>query len=161
IALFALTIGGFLAVLIFYGSDRFGEWLKRLVGKLPAKYAQKLLDVFDSFWHFSKSKGIVLYAFLLGIALQFNVILYYYFIARGLGMPMNLIEVSIAMPILICIQLLPLTPNGIGVREVTYIYLLRFFFNISEAQAVAFSIWDYILTLAYGLIGGVLYLFRK
>src|SRR5262249_31118952 len=59
-ALFILTIGGFLAVLVFYGSDRFGEWLKRVVGKLPRKVSEKLLSMFDAFWHFSKSKGIVL-----------------------------------------------------------------------------------------------------
>jgi len=160
-ALFILTIGGFLAVLIFYGSDRFGEWLKRVVAKLPAKISEKLLSMFDAFWHFSKSKGIVLYAFVLGILLQANVILYYYFIARGVGMNLSLTEVSIAMPLLICIQLLPLTPNGVGVREVTYIYLLSYFFGVTEAQAVAFSLWDYVLTFSYGLIGGILYLFKK
>ena len=64
------------------------------------------------------------------------------------------------MPILICIQLLPLTPNGIGVREFSYIYLLKPF-GVSEALAVAFSLWDYILTFFYGLIGGLLYLVKK
>jgi len=64
------------------------------------------------------------------------------------------------MPILICIQLLPLTPNGIGVREFSYIYLLAPF-GVTKAMAVAFSLWDYILTLFYGLIGGTLYLFKK
>ncbi|PWT88019.1 MAG: hypothetical protein C5B54_11320 [Acidobacteria bacterium] len=160
-ALVALTIGGFLAVLIFYGSNRFAEWLKKMVSKLPAKISEKLLSMFDAFWHFSQSKGIVFNAFLQGILLQFNVILYYFFISQGVGMNLSLTEVSIVMPILICIQLLPLTPNGIGVREITYIGLLSHFFNVSSAQAVAFSLWDYILTFSYGLIGGILYLLKK
>ena len=160
IALFALTIGGFLAVLLFYGSERFANWLKRMLGKLPEKISGKLLALFDAFWHFSRSKSIVFYAFVLGLLLQFNVILYYYFIARGLHMPMSLMETCIVMPILICIQLLPLTPNGIGVREFTYIYLLKGL-GVSQGMAVAFSVWDYVLTFAYGIIGGLLYLLKK
>lgn len=160
IALFALAIGGFLAILVFYGSEGFANWLKRIVAKLPAKISGHLLSIFDAFWHFSKSKTVVLYAFILGLILQFNVILYYYFIARGLGMNLGLMEASIVMPILICIQLLPLTPNGIGVREFSYIYLMKPF-GVTEAQAVAFSLWDYVLTFAYGLIGGILYLTKK
>src|SRR5262249_9235770 len=159
-ALFALTIGGFLAILIFYGSESFGLWLKRMIGKLPAKISAKLLSIFESFWYFSRSKGTVFYAFVLGILLQLNVILYYFFIAQGLRMNISLQEASIVMPILICIQLLPLTPNGVGVREFSYIYLMKPF-GVSEAQAVAFSFWDYILTFAYGLIGGILFLFQR
>jgi uncharacterized protein (TIRG00374 family) len=160
IALFSLTIGGFLAVLAFYGSETFGNWLKRVASKLPAKISGKALEMFDAFWHFSKSKEIVFFAFLLGLLLQVNVILYYYLIARALDMPMSLLDTSIVMPLLICIQLLPLTPNGIGVREFSYIYLLQPL-GVSNAMAVAFSLWDYILTFFYGLIGGILYLFRK
>jgi uncharacterized membrane protein YbhN (UPF0104 family) len=75
-------------------------------------------------------------------------------------MPLSFLETCIVMPILICIQLLPLTPNGIGVREFSYIYLLKGL-GVTEGMAVAFSVWDYILTFAYGVVGGILYLFKK
>lgn len=159
-ALFILALAGFIFTIVFYGSNRFSQWLKAVTARFPAKISTKLLAMFEAFWHFSRSKKIVFYAFLLGILLQFNVILYYFFIARGLDMPLKLLEASIVVPILICIQLLPLTPNGIGVREFSYIYLLKPF-GVTEAQAVAFSFWDYILTFAYGLVGGILYLTRK
>ncbi len=160
IALFGLAILGFLSLLLFYGSDRFGEWLKRMTAKLPARLSGKMLSMFEAFWYFSRSRGVLIGTFLLALLLQINVILYYYFIARGIHMPVTFQEAAIVMPILICIQLLPLTPNGIGVREFSYIYLLRPF-GVSEALAVAFSLWDYILTFFYGLIGGVLYLIKK
>ena len=160
VALFVLAILGFLSMLLFYGSDRFGEWLKRITAKLPARLSGKMLSMFEAFWYFSRSRGVLIGTFFLALLLQINVILYYYFIARGIQMPVSFQEAAIVMPILICIQLLPLTPNGIGVREFSYIYLLRPF-GVSEALAVAFSLWDYILTFFYGLIGGVLYLFKK
>ena len=160
IALFSLAIVGFLGLLIFYGSDRFGDWLKRITGKLPEKWSTKLLSMFEAFWYFSRSRGVLVGTFVLGLLLQINVIVYYYFIALGIHMPISFQEAAIVMPILICIQLLPLTPNGIGVREFSYIYLLKPF-AVSKALAVAFSLWDYILTFFYGLIGGVLYLFKK
>ncbi len=160
IALFTLAMLGLVCLLLFYGSDRFGEWLKRVTGKLPARFSSKLLSMFDAFWHFSRSRSVLVITFLLGLLLQANVILYYYFIARGIHMPLSFQEAAIVMPILICIQLLPLTPNGIGVREFSYIYLLEPF-GVREALAVAFSLWDYILTFFYGLIGGLLYLLKK
>lgn len=160
IALLSLTVAGFLAALLFYGSERFANWLKAIVSKMPAKLSLKLTGLFDAFWHFSNSKRIVFYAFVLGLLLQVNVILYYFFIARGIGMSLSFLEACIVMPILICIQLIPLTPNGIGVREFSYIYLLQPF-GVTEAQAVAFSLWDYILTFSYGIIGGILYLLKK
>jgi len=159
-ALFGLSIFGFLCMLLFYGSPRFGEWLKTLAGKLPARLSIKILSMFDAFWYFSRSRSVLAYAFVLAILLQGNVILYYYFIARGIHMSLTFQEAAIVMPILICIQLLPLTPNGIGVREFTYIYLLAPF-GTDRALAVAFSLWDYILTFFYGLIGGILYLLKK
>jgi uncharacterized protein (TIRG00374 family) len=160
IALLSLTLGGFLAILLFYGSARFGNLLKRLASKLPARISGKVSGLLDAFWEFSGSKGVVFYAFVLGLLLQANVILYYFFIAQGLGMSLTFLEACIVMPILICIQLIPLTPNGIGVREFSYIYLLQPF-GVSEAQAVAFSLWDYVLTFSYGIIGGILYLLKK
>jgi uncharacterized protein (TIRG00374 family) len=160
VALLALTIAGFVAIFLFYGSSRFANLLKKLVSKLPAKISTKGTGLLDAFWEFSTAKGVVLYAFVLGLLLQANVILYYFFIAQGIGMGLSFLEACIVMPILICIQLIPLTPNGIGVREFSYIYLLQPF-GVSEAQAVAFSLWDYVLTFAYGIVGGLLYLLKK
>jgi glycosyltransferase 2 family protein len=159
-ALFGLALLGLVALLLFYGSDRFAVWLKKMTAKLPARISGKLLSVFEAFWYFSRSRGVLVWTFVLGLLLQANVILYYYFIGRGIHMPLGFQEAAIVMPILICIQLLPLTPNGIGVREFSYIYLLGPF-GVSEALAVAFSLWDYILTFFYGLIGGLLYLVKK
>jgi glycosyltransferase 2 family protein len=159
-ALFGLALLGFVCLLLFYGSERFGEWLKRITGKLPAPLSGKMLSIFDAFWYFSRSRSVLIGTFFLALLLQANVILYYYFIAKGIHMPLHFQEAAIVMPILICIQLLPLTPNGIGVREFSYIYLLGPF-GVSEALAVAFSLWDYILTFFYGLIGGLLYLVKK
>ena len=160
VALFGLALTGLLMLLLFYGSVTFGNWLKRVTGKLPAKISGRALSMFDAFWYFSKSRGVLIGTFLLGLLLQGNVILYYYFIAKGIHLQISFQEAAIVMPILICIQLLPLTPNGIGVREFSYIYLLKPF-GVSNALAVAFSLWDYILTFFYGLIGGILYLLKK
>ncbi len=160
IALLSLAVIGFLAVLLFYGSERFSNFLKKLASKLPARISSKVIGLVDAFWAFSGAKGVVFYAFMLGLLLQANVILYYFFIAQGIGMSLTFLEACIVMPILICIQLIPLTPNGIGVREFSYIYLLQPF-GVSEAQAVVFSLWDYVLTFSYGIIGGILYLVKK
>jgi hypothetical protein len=156
-ALFGLSLSG-VAFAIFSANTRCGDWLKKKTCRLPERAGRKLLEVFDVLRHFSKAKAIMSSAFLLSVLLQANVILYYYFICKGLGISLSLIQVCIIMPIIICIQLIPLTPNGIGVREVTFLYLLGHFLGVAPAQALSVCSWDYILTFIYAAAGGVFYL---
>ena len=95
-------------------------------------------------------------------------------VLAGLGVPVVVVVVFagevvvvveatvpvLAGAVVVVVDALPLTPNGIGVREFSYIYLLQPL-GVSNAMAVAFSLWDYILTFFYGLIGGILYLLKK
>ncbi|HJZ12078.1 MAG TPA: lysylphosphatidylglycerol synthase transmembrane domain-containing protein, partial [Acidobacteriota bacterium] len=160
VTMVSLVLVGLVMTLLFYGSEAFGNWLRSAIVKLPDRLESIIGRMFESFWYFSRSKKLILYVFLLGLALQANVIVYYFLIAQGLDMPMNLLQAAVLMPLLICVQLIPLTPNGLGVREFTYIYLLGSV-GVSEAQAVAFSLWDYILTFFYGIFGGLLYLSKN
>ena len=157
IALFSLAIAGLVGVLLFYGSEGFPSFLKTHSRQTSAKISGKLAEMIDAFWHFSTSKGVVLYAFVLGIAsIQRHSVL---LLHRARSRDELQLEASIVMPLLICIQLLPLTPNGIGVREFSYIYLLQpFEFRKPGSRLLDLGLRS---DFAYGIIGGLLYLTKN
>lgn len=92
---------------------------------------------------------------LLGSALLFQVVavLMHLFIARALGLPLGLKEVLIVGPCTMLLTSLPITINGIGVREACYVIGFGFF-GVSEPQALAFSAVIYVCQTLIMLIGG-------
>jgi uncharacterized membrane protein YbhN (UPF0104 family) len=79
-------------------------------------------------------------------------------IGRGLGLYLPVSTYLIFVPLTALALLLP-SFGGLGVRELTYAGL---FGNIGvpQATAIALSLGVYIITVASGLVGGVLYLIQ-
>jgi uncharacterized protein (TIRG00374 family) len=75
----------------------------------------------------------------------------------GLGTPMA--PIFLIVPAVICISALPVTPNGLGVRDNLYLYLLSLpEVGISAGTAVAISLVAYAASLVWSAVGGVLYI---
>ena len=96
----------------------------------------------------------------LAISLVFNVVQigWNMAIGRGLGLYLPVSTYLIFVPLTALALLLP-SFGGLGVRELTYAGL---FGNIGvpQATAIALSLGVYIITVASGLVGGVLYLIQ-
>ena len=96
----------------------------------------------------------------LAISLVFNVLQigWNMAIGRGLGLSLPISTYLIFVPLTALALLLP-SFGGLGVRELTYAGL---FGNIGvpQATAIALSLGVYIITVATGLVGGVLYLIQ-
>ncbi|MBN2381864.1 flippase-like domain-containing protein [bacterium] len=107
-------------------------------------------------------RGAFFLAFLMAFLLQLNVILFYYFL--GLAFHFDRIfqffDYMVIVPQVQVILLIPFFINGIGLREASWIGFFRFF-GIPSATAFAFSVVDYCLYLVFGVIGGIIYAFRK
>jgi uncharacterized membrane protein YbhN (UPF0104 family) len=77
-------------------------------------------------------------------------------IARGLGMHLPLSAFLIFVPLTAVALLLPAF-GGLGVRELTYVGLFSTI-GVPQAQALALSLGVYGITVATGLLGGLIYL---
>ncbi len=125
--------------------------------KIFKKLVKKITDVFQNFR--GKNKALI-YSLLLSLLLQINVIFHYYLISEALGLNVPFIKFWIIIPIALFAQLVPVSINGIGIRENIYIFFLGLY-GVSAASAIAFSWIAYGMILILGLLGGVLYIFRK
>ncbi len=94
----------------------------------------------------------------LGISLIFNLLLVGWNVAigRGLGLNVPLVIYLVFVPLTSVALLVPAF-GGLGVREMTYVGLLGSI-GVPRATALALSLGVYIITVATGLIGGILYL---
>jgi uncharacterized membrane protein YbhN (UPF0104 family) len=94
----------------------------------------------------------------LGISLVFNLLLigWNIAIAQGLGLHLPLAVYLAFVPLTSVALLLPAF-GGLGVREMTYVGLFGSI-GVPRATALALSLGVYCITVATGLIGGVLYL---
>ena len=92
---------------------------------------------------------------LVSSALLFQVVavLVHLFVAYALGWPLGWREVLIVSPCTMLLTALPITVNGVGVREACYVIGFGFF-GVIEAQALAFSAIMYVCQTLITLAGG-------
>ncbi len=157
-----MTGGAFICILsgVILGTRFFGKIPPSEKGhKVLDPVRMKIFRVFNSLSYFKNKKNI-LQAVFLAFVLQFNVIIFYFFIAKALWLDPPFYYFLIIVPLAHVIFMFPISINGIGVRENVFILFLSKI-NIATASAIALSWISFALVLAYALIGGAIYAVRK
>ena len=96
------------------------------------------------------------------VLLTFVCVLQLLTLVWGYGLEVAWMPMLFVVPAVICISALPLTPNGLGVRDNLYMYLLSLpQIGVSAGTAVAISLVAYACSLVWSALGGVLYLFMR
>jgi glycosyltransferase 2 family protein len=158
----ALLIGaaGLLAVALF-----FLPVTGRLIEGLPARgilhtVRGKVLDLRATILAYRKAPGDFARATVWAVVLQLNVVIYYFLIGKALHLAIPLLDYFIVIPIVLLVQVIPISVNGWGLREASYIEIFAFY-GIGAAAAVSFSLIEVAFGLAVGLVGGAIYIARK
>lgn len=94
------------------------------------------------------------------LALQFNVIIYYFLIGKALNLSVPFLDYFMVIPVVHFVQLIPVTINGLGLREGAYIEIFSYY-SIPAEAAFSFSLVDVAFVLILGGIGGIIYVIRK
>lgn len=85
----------------------------------------------------------------------------FYFVARAFKSQVGLWDMMSIMPLVTAVSSLPLSLNGIGVREALFEQLLFQLCQVPQGTGVLVSITGMIVYLVWGLPGGLFYLKRK
>ncbi|WP_281826344.1 lysylphosphatidylglycerol synthase transmembrane domain-containing protein [Jannaschia rubra] len=142
-------VGGGLALLMLPGQI-----------PLPARSPARLRRIVEGMRAFDGARGIVGPCLGLSILLQVNVVTFYWVLSQALGLGVPYGAFYAIVPIAIFAMMAPFTINGIGVREVVFIFLLGLW-GVDESMALAFAWTEFAVILAAGLIGGAVYAIRK
>ena len=134
-----------LAGLLFLPSRRAAALGKRLPEKVSA-----------ALFAFQGKGRTLAGAFAWSLVLQALVVINSWVLARALGVPIPLPYFFLIMPVAIFAMMVPISINGIGVRESTYAFFFTAF-GVGAAAGVAVGWLDYALLLLQALAGGVVY----
>ncbi len=138
-----LCVGGLLAMAILP------------VRRLPFKIRRKLVHLRKAMRAIAERPGAVTMVLTLGITLQFTLVLLNAWLSSAVGIHISLAMWLFVWPLAKLSGVLPVTQNGIGVREVAQVALFAPF-GVAAVSAVAAGLVFETIILAGGLAGGLL-----
>jgi uncharacterized protein (TIRG00374 family) len=133
-------------------SDRLRRWSQRC----PARLAALLERLLAAFAAFRGRHDVMLAALLWSALLQCVVITHYYIVGLALGLTIPWQAYVLIVPLALAITMLPISINGVGVREGAFAYLLGVY-GVDLHVSIAFAFMIYALMLGQGLLGGLVF----
>lgn len=127
------------------------QW-PRMLGWPPLKKFAQACDALRRAWRCS-----VLASFL-SVLIFVTHFLSFYCGIRAIGGYAALMDVMAAMPIVDAAAGLPISVSGLGVREKTFETLIHALSGLPEAAAVSASLAGWLMSVVWGLIGGLIFL---
>ncbi|HKV55939.1 MAG TPA: lysylphosphatidylglycerol synthase transmembrane domain-containing protein [Candidatus Binataceae bacterium] len=123
-----------------------------LAAKMTDRLPRPLARLLSPLLPYMKRPGALGPAIILSLLLQISLAGCQYLLALGLGLDVPLTTFILIVPISNVAASLPLTINGLGVREAAYLVLLGMT-GVSKNNSVALSLLYFAATLAGGLTG--------
>ncbi|MDD3998811.1 MAG: lysylphosphatidylglycerol synthase transmembrane domain-containing protein [Candidatus Shapirobacteria bacterium] len=151
--LFWLFLGINIALIVFYVLV-FALDFEKIIFK--HKFLSKLLEIVDLLKNSNKKRIII--CFLISLMAQPFWMMISYFMFRGLGVDLHLIQIFIFMPIISLILTLPISWAGFGARENLYVYFLAPL-GYSVEKLLFVSTFSGVIGILVALLGGLMLLF--
>jgi uncharacterized protein (TIRG00374 family) len=131
-------------------------FLKKTSKILPAwlhGFLKKSYTAVSLYYRYPKA---FLSAVLISLCFQFNMVFYYFFILKAIGLNFGIIECMTKIPLVVFLLMVVPAVNGLGVRTAGF----SEFMGIRK-DAFAVEIIDISIRLFVGLIGGLVFLVKK
>jgi uncharacterized protein (TIRG00374 family) len=134
-------------------------WVHKLPARMPGR--DKLAEIALAYHLYAKSWRESLAALVLSLFANVGYFITFYCAGRALHSSLTLLDLCTIMPIVNTIAAMPISLGGVGVREGLFQIFLGELCGVPAPVAVLISSVGYLLTLGWGLIGGVVYLFYR
>ncbi|MFN8637666.1 MAG: lysylphosphatidylglycerol synthase transmembrane domain-containing protein [Chloroflexota bacterium] len=104
--------------------------------------------------------GLLLWALLISMVANGISIVNIYWYAVAVGANVRLAEAAVVVPVVLAVGLLPISINGLGTIELTFVLLLGLL-GVDPEVALAVAILRRLVLLGQSLVGGILYSARR
>jgi hypothetical protein len=152
-----LSFTAMAAIFIFF---RLKEPMQKWPSANKNKFYKRIMHYYDVLDAYRSHKKIILLAMVISLGMIFLGIFITYLISHGLGLDIPLAYFNIFVPIIFLITMIPISIHGLGLREGAFV----FFFakaGLSVPEALSISLISYVLTLIFGMIGGMGYIVHR
>ena len=134
-----------------------GRFQKMSFALFPERLAGYMKHFWSRFHAYSSENHVVWVVIWTSLVFQALVILVYSLGAQAIGMEIPFQNLMVVVPLVTLATLLPLSLNGLGIREGGFVLLLGGF-GYSSESALLLSLSIYALTLMFSLIGALVFL---
>ena len=124
--------------------------------KAANKLNRSLAAVFETLTIYRKKKVYLVISFFISTLLQIMVLLRHYFCAQAVGLEVDFFTLSFISILVMGLTTLPITINGVGLRENGFVFLLGII-AIPVEKALTFSLLNYALMVSMAAFGGIAY----
>jgi uncharacterized protein (TIRG00374 family) len=133
---------------------------RRIPFRFGKAVVHKISTVLDILVQFRSHPWPLLKVILLGLALQLLFILHYFVLSIAFSLDLPFSFFMVVIPVIFLLSMLPVSINGIGVRENLFVYFFAKV-SVSPEKSLAIAWMAFVMILFYALIGGVIYMVRK
>jgi uncharacterized membrane protein YbhN (UPF0104 family) len=153
-----LVVGGVVfGAALWGGVSRTWPGARRWLRRLP--WGETLDRALEACRLFGRSWPDLLKALAWSMVLNTVCVLQILCLAKGLGLSIPWLLMYAVVPVVICVSALPITPSGLGLRENLYVLMLAApGIAVPATQSLSLSLLAYAGSLAWSLIGGLVYL---
>lgn len=137
-----------------------GRLARRFSIPVPFSLKSKVMGALESISFCLRDKSLALQVVFISFFFHMMIVLINYMIFRGLGADVSLAYCFLVIPIILFITLLPISINGLGIREWAYVYFFGRL-GLSMTESVAASLLFFILLTLVSLIGGMIFALRQ
>lgn len=156
---------GLIFLIILFIAGIFLFMRKKILGKFAWLFKIRILSrlkdrikrLYDALYYYKKRKPIVIQTLLLSFLFQIVLITMAFFIGRALLLKIPYYYFLSFIPVINIASMIPVTINGIGVREGLYVYLFSLA-GVESSQSILISIIYVIVTMFVSLIGAVIFM---
>ncbi|MEM6884173.1 MAG: lysylphosphatidylglycerol synthase transmembrane domain-containing protein [Verrucomicrobiota bacterium] len=143
---------------LIFGIIALGSWKKLgnyipLWKRLPIE--EQLREAGTAYRFFLRHQACFWGGLALSCIAHFTLMGTFYFVSVGLNMHLNFWDLAAVLPLIMVVNMIPLTPGGIGLREVAFTHFLQFA-HMTEEASVALSLGGtaviYLMALPGGLV---------
>ncbi len=152
-----LALGLTLVVLaVFLPTTLLASVVIGTLNRLPGPFGKIAAKLEQGFAPYRGRWGVLGRALLISLAMIGNVVLMHWLIGRALGLELGLQVYFFAIPLATIVMLVPISINGIGIREGIFALLLGAY-GVAEADAVALALLAFSTFLLHGVLGGIVF----
>lgn len=133
-----------------------------MLGWLPDRYLEMLKYILERVYQnisiYRERRGLLLQGIMLSLLLRFCWFVAGYYVGQALQLDITLVTFVVFLPIIETIRMIPITIQGIGVREGLFILFFGTV-GVTSSEAVLLATLIYLMSTFVGIIGGTIYLF--
>ncbi len=160
LAIFALTIGFFLFFSFSLSlTIRESRFIEKFFKILP--FGEKFRQIYLSLHSYRKAPKALAIAILISFISQFTGTYFFYIVGQILHVDLPLDIYLFIIPAGMIVMALPISPAGVGVGQVAFLYLFGLVLNTNSNFGATAVTLSQVIQLCWSLIGAIFYIQRK